>query len=151
VNEENKRENVREEINHANESMKAADLLFNNGFLRDAVAKLYYSLLYTVRAMLLTKGLEPKSHEGPLRLFGLHFVKEGIFEPEASHVFSRLMKYRQEADYNPSYMFTPEDFIEFRKDAEIVMQRITSRLKQEGYLIWETRQTQETKKTRSTR
>jgi uncharacterized protein (UPF0332 family) len=82
VNEENKKENVREEIHHANESMKAADLLFNNGFIRDAVSKLYYSLLYTVRAMLLTKGLEPKSHEGALRLFGLHFVKQGIFEAE---------------------------------------------------------------------
>ncbi len=134
MNEANKKENVREEIEHANESMKAADLLFNNGFIRDAVAKLYYSLLYTVRAMLLTKGLEPKSHEGALRLFSQHFVKQGIFEPEASHVFSRLMKYRQEADYNPSFMFTPEDFIEFKKQAEMVMQRITSRLKQEGYL-----------------
>jgi uncharacterized protein (UPF0332 family) len=134
VNEENKKQNVYEEINHANESMRAADLLFNNGFIRDAVSKLYYSLLYMVRAMLLTKGLEPRSHEGALRLFGLHFVKQGIFETTDSHVFSRLMKYRQEADYNPSYMFTLEDFIEFRKDAENVMLKIMSRLKQEGYL-----------------
>jgi uncharacterized protein (UPF0332 family) len=149
VNEENKKENVQEEIDHANESMKAADLLFNNGFIRDGVAKLYYALLYTVRAMLLTKGLEPKSHEGALRLFGLHFVRQGIFEAEDAHVFSRLMKYRQEADYNPSYVFTPEDFVEFKKDAENLMQRITSRLKREGYLRRETRQTVETKKTRS--
>jgi uncharacterized protein (UPF0332 family) len=151
VNEQNKKENVREEINHADESMKAADLLYNNGFIRDAVAKLYYSLLYTVRAMLLTKGLEPKSHEGAPRLFGLHFVKQGLFEPEDSHVFSRLMKYRQEADYNPSYMFRPEDFIEFKKQVEMVMQRITSRLKQEGYLSSTTGQTKQTRKTRSTR
>jgi len=134
VREENKRENAREEIDRADESMRAADLLFNNGFIRDAVAKLYYSLLYTVRAMLLTKGLEPKSHEGALRLFSLHFVKQGIFETKDSHIFSKLMKYRQEADYNPSYVFTPEDFIEFRKEAEIVVQKITSRLKREGYL-----------------
>jgi len=151
VNEANKKENVREEIDHANESMKAADLLFDNGFVRDAVAKLYYSLLYTVRAMLLTKGLEPRSHEGALRLFGQHFVKQGIFEPEDSHVFSKLMKYRQEADYNPSYTFRPEDFIGFKKDAEDVMARIMSRLKQEGYLRREMRQTEETKKTKSTR
>ena len=96
--EENKRENIREEMDRADESMKAADLLFNNGFIRDAVAKLYYSLLYTVRAIRLTKGPEPKSHEGALRLLGLHFVKPGIFEAKDSHVFSKLMKYRQEAD-----------------------------------------------------
>jgi hypothetical protein len=133
VNEENKKENVREEIQRAHESWKAADLLFENGFIRDAVAKLYYSLLYTVRAMLLIKGLEPKSHEGALRLFGMHFVKKGIFESRDSHVFSKLMKYREEADYNPSYVFTPEDYAEFKKEAEIVMHKITSRLKQEGY------------------
>ena len=132
--EQNKIDNVREEIDRADESMKAADLLFNNGFIRDAVGKLYYSLLYTVRAMLLTKGLEPKSHEGALRLFGMHFVKRRIFEAKDSHVFSKLMKYRQEADYNPSYMFTTEDFVEFKKEAEIVIQKITSRLKKEGYL-----------------
>jgi uncharacterized protein (UPF0332 family) len=151
VNEANKKENILEEIEHAEESIRAADLLFSNGFIRDAVAKLYYALLYTVRAMLLTKGLEPKSHEGALRLFGQHFVKQGIFEPEDSHVFSRLMKYRQEADYNPSYMFTPEDFTQFKKQAETIMQRITSQVKQQGYLRREIRQTEETKKTRSTR
>jgi uncharacterized protein (UPF0332 family) len=134
VNEENKKENLREEIQRANESLKAAELLFENGFTRDAVSKLYYTLLYTVRAMLLTKGLEPKSHEGALRLFGMHFVKQGVFEAKDSHVFSKLMKYREEADYNPSYVFTPEDFVEFKKEAELLMLKITSRLKEEGYL-----------------
>lgn len=133
--EENKRENVREETDCADESMRAADLLFDNGFIRDAVAKLYYSLLYMIRAILLTKGLEPKSHEGALRLFGLHFVKQGVFEAKDSHLFSKLMKYRQEADYNPSYMFTPEDYIEFKEEVVIVIQKITTRLKEEGYLI----------------
>jgi len=84
--------------------------------------------------VLLTKGLEPKSHEGTLRLFGMHFVKRGIFEAKDSHIFSKLMKYRQEADYNPSYVFIAEDFVEFKKEAEIVMQKMTSRLKKEGYL-----------------
>jgi len=134
VNEQNKKENLREEIQRSNESLKAAELLFENGFTRDAVAKLYYTLLYMVRAILLTKGLEPKSHEGALRLFGMHFVKQGVFEAKDSHVFSKLMKYREEADYNPSYVFTPEDFVEFKKEAELLMQKITSRLKEEGYL-----------------
>jgi hypothetical protein len=32
------------------------------------------------------------------------------------------------------YTFTPKDFIEFRKEAEMLIQKIISRLKQEGYL-----------------
>jgi uncharacterized protein (UPF0332 family) len=134
VNEENKKENLREELQGADEAIKAAELLFENGFTKDAVAKLYYSLLYTVRAMLLTKGLEPRSHEGALRLFGMHFVKQGVFEAGDSHVFSKLMKYREEADYNPSYVFTPEDFIELKKEAQLLMGKVTEVLKEKGYL-----------------
>ena len=136
MNEENKRENIREEIERAHEATKAAHLLFENGFLKDAVSKLYYSLLYNIRALLLTKGLEPKSHEGALRLFSLHFVKPGDFEAKDSHVFSKLMKYREEADYNPSYTFTRDDFIELKREAEAVICKISTYLKEKNYLLF---------------
>ena len=134
MNEENKKANIREEIDRASEAIRAAHLLFENGFVRDAVSKLYYSLLYSIRALLLTEGLEPKSHEGALRLFGFHFVKPGAFEAKDSHIFSKLMKFREEADYNPSYSFVPEDFTELRSEAERVIQRITHYLRNKGYL-----------------
>ncbi len=35
--EENKKENIREEIKRAKEAMRAANLLFDNGFFNDAV------------------------------------------------------------------------------------------------------------------
>jgi len=132
--EENKKENIHEEISRAHEAMKVSDLLFENNFVKDAVAKLYYAFLYTIRALLLTKGFEPKSHEGALRLFGLHFVKQGVFEAKDSHIFSKLMKYREEADYNPSYIFTHEDFIELKKEAECVLLKISSYLKENDYI-----------------
>lgn len=131
--EENKKENIKNELDRALKAMDAAILLFDEGFLSDAVSRLYYSLLHSIRALLLTKGLEPKSHEGVLRVFGLHFIKEGIFEPKDSHIFARLMKYREEADYNPSYVFTRDDFIEFKKDAEDLANKIRNYLIEKGY------------------
>jgi len=68
MNEDNKKENIREEIDRAKEAIRAAQLLFENGFVRDAISKLYYSLLYSVRGLLMAKGLEPKRHEAALRL-----------------------------------------------------------------------------------
>jgi len=134
MNEQNRKANLLEEIQRANEAIKVADLLFENGFLKDAVSRLYYSLLYFVRGLLLTEGLEPKSHEGALRLFGLHFVKKGLFEAGDSHIFSKLMKYREEADYNPSYTFTPEDFIKLREESDRLTEKIMAYLKNIGYL-----------------
>ncbi|MEK6692214.1 MAG: HEPN domain-containing protein [Nitrospirota bacterium] len=132
--EENKIENIKIELDRASKTMDAAILLFDNGFLSDAVSRLYYFLLHIIRALLLSKGFEPKSHEGVLRLFSLHFIKEGIFEPKTSHIFAKLMKYREEADYNPSYVFTEEDFMEFRKEAEGMADKIKDYLTEKGYL-----------------
>jgi uncharacterized protein (UPF0332 family) len=131
--EENKRENIREEIGRAAEARKAAELLFRNDFTKDAVSKLYYFLLYSIRALLLTKGLEPNSHEGALRLFGLHFVKEGVFISQDSHVFSKLMKFREEADYNPFYVFTKEDFKDLAIEADNLFLKIRAYLKDKNY------------------
>lgn len=132
--EKNKKENIIAELNRASKAMEAASLLFANGYLSDAISRLYYFLLYNIRALLLTKGLEPKSHEGILRVFSLHFIKEGLFGPKASHLFARLMKYREEADYNPSYIFTREDFIEFKTEAEGLTDKIKGYLMEKGYL-----------------
>src|SRR4030042_5306206 len=132
--EENKKDNIKNELERASNALQAANLLYENGFLNDAVSRLYYFLLHNIRSLLLSKGLEPKSHEGALRVFGLHFVKEGIFMPRDSHIFSRLMKYREEADYNPSYTFTKEDFIEFKKKAEDLSSKIKAYLNKMGYI-----------------
>ena len=115
--EDNRKENMRTELNRADESIKAADLLFDNNLVSDAISRLYYFVLYHIRALLLSRGLEPRSHEGALRLLGLHFIREGIIEKGVAQVFSKLMKFREEADYNPVSMFSKEDYIEYKKEA----------------------------------
>lgn len=131
---ENIKINIDEEIKRGTAAMDAAALLSGNGLFNDAVSRLYYFLLYHIRALLLTKGLEARSHEGALRLFSLHFIKDGIFETKGSHLFAKLMKYREEADYNPIYVFTGEDFVEFRKEAEDLADKIKVYLLSKGYL-----------------
>ncbi|MGC8813731.1 HEPN domain-containing protein [Dictyoglomus sp.] len=61
---ENIRLNVKEEIERAKEAHKSANILFENGLIKDAISRLYYYTLHMVRALLFTKGFEPKSHEG---------------------------------------------------------------------------------------
>ena len=117
----------------AESALAASTLLVNGGFPSDAVSRLYYSLLFRVRALLLTLGLEAKSHEDALRLLSLHFVKTGRLEPEASHLFSRLMKYREEADYNPSYVFTVDDARRLRDETAALASRIAELIRQSGY------------------
>jgi uncharacterized protein (UPF0332 family) len=127
--EDNKRVNIYAEIERAAEALSAAVLLYENRFISDAVSRLYYFVLYYIRALLLTKGMEPRSHEGALRLFGLHFIREGLIDKKAAQIFSKLMKYREEADYNPVSMFADTDFVEFKREAETLVDLIKKCLK----------------------
>jgi uncharacterized protein (UPF0332 family) len=57
-----------------------------------------------------------------------------LLEPEASHLFSRLMKYGEEADYNPSYVFTTNNARTLRDETAALASRIAELIRQSGYL-----------------
>ena len=124
---ENRQHNIREELNRSASSLGSAKLLIDGGYLSDAVSRLYYYLLYHVRALLLTKGIEPKSHEAALRLYP--------FPTSASHLFTRLMKYREEADYNPSYTFESEEVRTWLSEAEALTGTIRNLIVAEGFSL----------------
>ncbi|MBI4548517.1 MAG: HEPN domain-containing protein [Ignavibacteriae bacterium] len=133
MNEQNKKSNITDELDRATKSLESAELLSQKGYYNDAVSRLYYALFHRLKALLLSKGLEPKTHEGALILFSQHFVKPGIFDTSDSHIVSRLMKYREEADYSPSYMFKEKDYREFSLDVEKLSSKMHSYLKNKGY------------------
>ena len=117
MNAENRGRNTADELIRAEQALQAAELLSDNGFHTDAVAKLYYHLLYLVRGLLLTKGLEPKSHEGALRLLAQHFEKDGPLVHGSVNTVAKIMKFREEADYNAAVHFTREDYLSLRQEA----------------------------------
>lgn len=106
---ENKRKNIEEELSHADESLKAARILIDAELFRESVPKLYYAMFHALRALLFTEGLEPKSHGGVSHFFNNHFVKPELFGREYGRFFSRLMKYRHEADYGLASEITAQD------------------------------------------
>jgi uncharacterized protein (UPF0332 family) len=129
VKEENKKKNMEEELSHADESLKAARLLIDSQLFREAIPKLYYALFHVLRALLFTKGLEPKSHEGVSHYFNIHFVREGPFSHDQNRFFKRLMKYRHEADYGLGYEITPQDCNEWYEKIAKFLQEVKDYLK----------------------
>lgn len=130
---ENRVANLRDELARAQTALKAADLLADQHLANDAISRLYYYLFYHVRALLLTKGLESRSHGGMLRLFSLHFVKSGVFPARSAHLLSKLMKYREEADYDTAHEFTDDDFAELRAEASALASAIQEHIAEAGY------------------
>jgi uncharacterized protein (UPF0332 family) len=131
---QNKKTNISQELQRAEECLKSAELLVPHGQYADAVSRLYYYVYHSIRALLLSKGFEPQIHDGTLRLLGMHFIKPGIFKTTLSHNFAKLMKYRGEADYNPSYVFNQKDYEDFKNEATEIRNQVIKFLKKENLI-----------------
>ena len=108
----NTRANVASELARADESMRAARVLVAASLLHDAESRLYYAIYHAAVALLLTEGLEPRSHAGAASLLGIHFVKPGRMDPRDARLFARIQKYHLEADYGRDFVLTEEALVE---------------------------------------
>lgn len=111
MNEENRRLNAQAEIEASAEAMSAAEALTAAGLLRSAVSRLYYAMFHLVRALVMSHGFDPRTHEGVETLFGLHFVRTRTVDVRFGKVFAHLQRFRQQADYGPLLALSSEDVI----------------------------------------
>ena len=94
------------EVGRGDDGVQEAELLLSAGKLAGAVSRAYYGAFHYARALLLTVGEEPRTHGGLTRLLQGNFVRSGKMAPEVAALLSRLMSFRQDADYTAEYVFT---------------------------------------------
>ncbi len=92
-------------------------LLTENKLWNTAVNRLYHACYYAVSALLISKNITSKTHNGTRQLFGLHFVKTGIISIETGKFFSYIFDKRQTGDYDDFYDFDKEDVLELFEPA----------------------------------
>lgn len=66
--EDNQRRAIRDEVERADQALRAADALLGLGLFADAVSRAYYGAFHLLRALLLSRGVEPKTHAGAIHL-----------------------------------------------------------------------------------
>ena len=70
------------------------------------------------RALLLTEGLEPRTHRGVIQLLNLRFVKSGRLSREAAVLLAQLETSRELGDYTPAATFDQDEADELLSMAE---------------------------------
>ena len=103
---ENKHAHIVAELARCDESLRAARVLIDAQLLHDAESRLYYAAYHAAVALLLTQGIEARSHAVVANLLGLHFVKTERLDSGDARLFARLQKYRIEADYSTEFVLT---------------------------------------------
>jgi len=118
----------------ADESLRAATLLFREGLHNDAVSDAYYASFHAVRALLFTLGEEPRSHRGALHLFNVRFVRSGKMDPRYLSTLARAQYDRVNADYGARVRFTADDANEEISGARALIDAARTLLRKEGWL-----------------
>lgn len=130
---ENKIANIRAELARSDTSLRAAKLLLDGELAEDAVSRLYYAVFHAVVALLLTEGVEPRSHAALVGLLGQHFVRTARLPAEDARLVARMQKYRQEADYGRSFVVTSAAAAQDLAECEGLIARIRAVLAEAGY------------------
>jgi len=84
-------------------------MLFEQGYYEEAISVAYYATLWAARALLLTEGAEPRTHEGVRTMLGLYFIRTGKIPNEVGRLFTRRLDDRMSADYSADAFLTSED------------------------------------------
>ncbi|MFO7315282.1 HEPN domain-containing protein [Rhodothermus marinus] len=96
-------------LQKADASLKAAELLLQHEMLAFAVSRAYYAMFYATKALLLRRGIQPRTHRGVITAFGQHFVKTGIFAPHYHRWLLNALDQRLISDYELEVMLTIEE------------------------------------------
>ncbi len=116
-------------LEQAEESLQSAKLLFENEKYRPAVNRSYYTMFYSVLALIVTKNNSVSKHSGVISIFDRDYVKKGVFSRDMSRCLHESFDLRQRADYTEMFTVSKERAAELIKNAEIFIFNIREFLK----------------------
>ena len=70
------------------------------GYWETVANRLYYASYNAVSALLIAHGDAAQTHNGIIRIFGLHFVKTGLVSTEMGNLYKTLYSMRLTGDYD---------------------------------------------------
>ena len=111
------KESTQQLMLNAEETLHAAEVLFKEEYLRDAVNRAYYAVFYIAEALLNEKDLRFKKHGTVHGSFSQHFVKTGIFDAKYHKLLTKSFGQRMLGDYDEVTRFTSGEVIQILEQA----------------------------------
>jgi uncharacterized protein (UPF0332 family) len=116
-------------LEKADHALEVAESLYGQGFVQDAVSKLYYAMFYATQALLKSEGIEVIKHSAVESALGYHFAKTGRIDPKYHRLLINARKIREIIDYDiqeetiePSTTLKLEDGKEHERPQRIMSQ-----------------------------
>ena len=117
---------IRARMDQAHETLKEADVLFEQDFWRGTINRSYYAMFYSVLALAVLREQITSKHSGVIAFFDREYVKPGIFSKELSHALHLAFERRQTTDYGEIFTVSEEEAKQALHDADAFVTRIES-------------------------
>ncbi len=130
---DNQRDAIALELERSAACLDEARILLGSSRPEGATSRLYYALFHAAVALLLTEGIEPRTHAGVVGLLGQHFVRTGRLSADDARCLARIQKYRHEADYGRSFTVTLDAARRDLADGEAFLARVRDLVAAAGF------------------
>ena len=120
-------------LSQAVESLDEAVFLLQGGkSLRSVMNRIYYSMFYSVLALLIFEPYSSSKHSGVISYFNKRFIKTGEFPKEVGRSLNKAFDLRQRGDYREQVELTYEQVEPFLKSAREVIELVMEYLRGKG-------------------
>ena len=118
-------------IERAIELVDEAKELLQNERYKSANNRAFYAMEKTMKALLAIKEIDADSHNGCLRLFNVHYIKErvGGFEPGDYKRIANALRIRNVSDYDDFFIASKEEAQKQYNNAENIIYAIIEYLR----------------------
>jgi len=89
---------IKDLITKARRFVKTAELLLEYGDCDSVASRCYHAMLLAARALLLTKGVRPRSEKSTIMFLVEHFIQPGELDPGQGRVLRRAFELKQRGD-----------------------------------------------------
>lgn len=96
-------------LERAREELDTAQLLLDNQKLKAANNRAYYSIYYSLTAVLCLEPIAFKKHKDTIAYFNKNYVHTGIFSREIGRAIAKAAKVRHASDYDEFYIAGREE------------------------------------------
>ncbi|MEW5816216.1 MAG: HEPN domain-containing protein [Spirochaetota bacterium] len=100
---------IQELMQKADESIRAAEILLNDGLFDFSASRSYYAMFYVAEAALLQKDLSFSKHSGVIAAFGKEYIKTGTLPVDLHESLLEAFSMRNKGDYGASHSVMKEE------------------------------------------
>lgn len=116
-------------MDDAKDNLESSMILFDNEKYRNSIALSYYAMYLAVKALLLKKGITPKSHQGTIGNFFENYVNTGLIDKQLHKCFASSQTLREHASYGAYDDYSGEMALKKIKCAEELINKANELLK----------------------